>query len=265
MELYRNKIIEILKQYLSVNKRIHEGWINNIADDILQLTEQPEPDTNTPFFGNVGAEIPMKEVKSAFDAISFVESCNDLTTYVDGKDVDERFKKLTIPVIEFNDLRERAKQYASQFQTEQRQAITNYGIIDIAKWLNEKGYRRGMDVYLGEIAGLIKSFIEEHQFTTQRSDQRQEISNEMIAIEILARFHGNSRGLPIAKKNFIDGVKWAQEQGKGIDLREQRQVTDLREKLIKFLLSLDEETFYCDISASDIVDKYLQSISKGQK
>ena len=36
--------------------------IESIIDDILALKE---PDTNTPFFGNSGAKIPMKEVKSA--------------------------------------------------------------------------------------------------------------------------------------------------------------------------------------------------------
>jgi hypothetical protein len=29
-----------------------------------------------------------------------------------------------------------------------------------------------------------------------------------LAIELVARFHGNSRGLPIAKKNFILGAEW---------------------------------------------------------
>jgi hypothetical protein len=33
----REKIIEILNSYLSVNKRIHEGWIKQVADEILAL------------------------------------------------------------------------------------------------------------------------------------------------------------------------------------------------------------------------------------
>jgi hypothetical protein len=35
------------------------------------------------------------------------------------------------------------------------------------------------------------------------------VSDEALAIEIIARFTGNSRGTPIAKKSFIDGVLWA--------------------------------------------------------
>lgn len=33
-----------------------------------------------------------------------------------------------------------------------------------------------------------------------------------LAIEILARFTGNSRGTPIAKKAFIDGALWAKSK-----------------------------------------------------
>ena len=41
--------------------------------------------------------------------IEFVESCGTLTEYVDGKKIDHRFKGYTIPVIEYNELREAAK------------------------------------------------------------------------------------------------------------------------------------------------------------
>ena len=32
-----------------------------------------------------------------------------------------------------------------------------------------------------------------------------------LAIEVLARFTGNSRGTPIAKQGFIDGALWAEQ------------------------------------------------------
>ena len=32
--------------------------------------------------------------------------------------------------------------------------------------------------------------------------------DEALAIELIARFTGNSRGTPIAKKSFVDGVLW---------------------------------------------------------
>jgi hypothetical protein len=43
------------------------------------------------------------------DVIEFVESCGTLTEYVDGDKIDHRFKDHTIPVIEFNELRDAAK------------------------------------------------------------------------------------------------------------------------------------------------------------
>ena len=47
-------------------------------------------------------------------ASAFVEDCRDLATYVDGNKVDYRFRKFTIPVIEFNELRQAAKKYDSK-------------------------------------------------------------------------------------------------------------------------------------------------------
>lgn len=59
-------------------------------------------------------------------------------------------------------------------------------------------------------------------FIKQKEDQP---SDEDIAIEIIARYHGNSRGLPTAKKAFIDGALWmrdglikASEQNKKDDI-----------------------------------------------
>ena len=53
------------------------------------------------------------KITKIFNAKEFVESCYDLTTYISGKKVDYRFKGFTIPVVEFNELRKRAKEYDS--------------------------------------------------------------------------------------------------------------------------------------------------------
>ena len=37
-------------------------------------------------------------------------------------------------------------------------------------------------------------------------------SDETLATELIARFSGNSRGNPISKKAFIDGVLWIKER-----------------------------------------------------
>jgi hypothetical protein len=58
-----------------------------------------------------------------------------------------------------------------QIEQKEYKTAEEFGVIDIAKWLNEKGYRRGMDIYLGEIAGLIKSFMEEYRQQGQSSDE----------------------------------------------------------------------------------------------
>jgi hypothetical protein len=42
----------------------------------------------------------------------------------------------------------------------------------------------------------------------QSPSEQSSVTDEEIAIEILARFHGNSRGMPIARRGFIDGAKW---------------------------------------------------------
>jgi hypothetical protein len=43
------------------------------------------------------------------------------------------------------------------------------------------------------------------------SHQPDSPTDDELAIEIIARFSGNSRGTPIAKKGFIDGVIWARD------------------------------------------------------
>ena len=44
-------------------------------------------------------------------ATAFVESCADMTEYVAGKKIAHRFRKYTIPVIEYNELRKAAKDF----------------------------------------------------------------------------------------------------------------------------------------------------------
>ena len=44
-------------------------------------------------------------------ATAFVESCGDMPEYVAGKKVAHRFRKYTIPVIEYNELRKAAKDF----------------------------------------------------------------------------------------------------------------------------------------------------------
>jgi hypothetical protein len=39
------------------------------------------------------------------NARAFVESCGNLAEYVDGSKIAHRFKKFTVPVIEYNELR----------------------------------------------------------------------------------------------------------------------------------------------------------------
>ena len=48
------------------------------------------------------------------NARAFVESCENLTEYVDGSKIAHRFKMFTIPVIEYNELRKAADDYDSQ-------------------------------------------------------------------------------------------------------------------------------------------------------
>ena len=48
------------------------------------------------------------------NARAFVESCGDMTEYVDGSKIAHRFKKFTIPVIEYNELRKAADKWNSE-------------------------------------------------------------------------------------------------------------------------------------------------------
>jgi len=38
----KEQIVKMLKAYLSINRRIYEGWLNEIADEILSLSPSPE-------------------------------------------------------------------------------------------------------------------------------------------------------------------------------------------------------------------------------
>ena len=51
------------------------------------------------------------ELNDLISARSFVESVGDLAEYVDGADIDIRFKNHTVPVIEYNELREAADKW----------------------------------------------------------------------------------------------------------------------------------------------------------
>lgn len=48
------------------------------------------------------------------NARAFVESCGNLAEYVDGSKIAPRFKKFTVPVIEYNELRKAANEYDSK-------------------------------------------------------------------------------------------------------------------------------------------------------
>jgi len=50
-------------------------------------------------------------VEDKISATAFVESCGDMPEYVAGKKVAHRFRKYTIPVIEYNELRKAAKDF----------------------------------------------------------------------------------------------------------------------------------------------------------
>ena len=57
-------------------------------------------------------------------ATAFVESCGDMPEYVAGKKVAHRFRKYTIPVIEYNELRKAAKDF------DNKQAQPEYSDIE---------------------------------------------------------------------------------------------------------------------------------------
>jgi len=61
-------------------------------------------------------ENPVKNnaVLPLVNARAFVESCGDMTEYVDGSKIAHRFKKFTIPVIEYNELRKAADKWDSE-------------------------------------------------------------------------------------------------------------------------------------------------------
>ena len=86
MKTKKAKIVSILNPQLSI-KSTKSAY--QIADEIdaLYATQSNEPEGG---------------------ARKFVESCDNLTEYVAGKKIAERFKKYTVPVIEYNELRERA-------------------------------------------------------------------------------------------------------------------------------------------------------------
>lgn len=44
-------------------------------------------------------------------------------------------------------------------------------------------------------------------------------NDEELAAEIIARYNGNSRGNPIAKKAFIDAVNWIKKRSQSLTLK----------------------------------------------
>ncbi len=46
----------------------------------------------------------LQNANSNTNTYDFVKSCYDITEYIDGKEVAERFKNFMIPVIEYNEL-----------------------------------------------------------------------------------------------------------------------------------------------------------------
>ena len=100
----KDKIIEILQKVDKYNYCL-DSELEAFADELSSLQGE------------------QKKEKKIFNAKEFVESCNDLTTYISGKKVDYRFKGFTIPVVEFNELRERAKEYDTTQPQEQEDGM----------------------------------------------------------------------------------------------------------------------------------------------
>ena len=66
-----------------------------------------------------------------------------------------------------------------------------------------------IETYEAWLERQLLSRIEKLEQLSIHSIVQASVSDEALAIEIIARFTGNSRGTPIAKKSFIDGVLWA--------------------------------------------------------
>ena len=52
--------------------------------------------------------------KTDAKAVDFVDNCARLAEYVNGKYVNSKYKHLTIPVVEYNELRDAAIRYDSE-------------------------------------------------------------------------------------------------------------------------------------------------------
>lgn len=87
----------------SVETKKEAEWVKSMLAKCFESAYGKQPDQE-----NTNCDV------SDVGASAFVESCIDLTTYVQGSKIDHRFRKLTIPVIEFNELRDAAKKYDSK-------------------------------------------------------------------------------------------------------------------------------------------------------
>jgi hypothetical protein len=73
-------------------------------------------------------------------------------------------------------------------------------LTDIIDWLNQKGYRRGMDVYIDVIASLIKAFIDEYE-----SRQKKEpITYELIEKKAMEYIRNEHYPIARSKKEAVD-------------------------------------------------------------
>ena len=95
------KTAEAVKYMISVWDEVQGNW-------------REKPDHVQQKFLDAEAEIKTPQQQLSIDKISataFVESCGDMPEYVAGKKVAHRFRKYTIPVIEYNELRKAAKDF----------------------------------------------------------------------------------------------------------------------------------------------------------
>jgi len=82
---------------------------------------------------------------------------------------------------------------------EKREIKSTRCAVAIMRLIRANYNEKEPDFIAGEISEIINIH---HKLPTDKE----------LAIEVLARYAGNSRGTPIAKNAFIDGVNWCKKE-----------------------------------------------------
>jgi len=197
---------ELLKKAFRAGSAWADDW--DVGDDFVPT----EPNFEE-WYNRLVSELSEGEEEKV-SALAFVESCADMTEYVAGKKIAHRFRKYTIPVIEYNELRQAAK----DFDNEQNQPEhPDNSLRELEKILND--YLT--DEEIKEIGDALKALRKSVKPTSEWNDFLDSIKDyeiisdeeiEQVACDEMQQDWNDLAYQKVYKDGFVDGAEWMRDK-----------------------------------------------------